>query len=177
MRFRVVTLSVLAGMLAACSGDVPPSMDGVGGEVRPPPPPRRTRGETLYDAEGVPLESDVRVAGLVLPRGLTEVAGAGDARRHVYTSAIPHQKLLRYFGPRLVTMQIEERGAAVTYLEAVPRGVRGGVVKLDVTIQPSSSAQAARVEVYERPPPPLPGVVVSEDEIRRHFDARRNQQE
>lgn len=146
-------------------------MDGVGAPlVNPPPRELHDPMLELYDAEGVPRESDERVAGLVLPRGLTPAAGVHDERLHVYTSEIPPAKLLRYFGPRLVTMNIERRGPAAIYHEATPRGVTGGNVKLDVTIEPSSD-HASRVEIYDRPPPPPEGTVISGEEIRRHFES------
>ncbi|HEY8426933.1 MAG TPA: hypothetical protein VIL20_01105 [Sandaracinaceae bacterium] len=163
-------IAIAACALAACSKEAPPSVDGVGAEL-PAPPPREVRDPRaeLYDENGVPRESDERVAGLPLPRGLTKVEALSDERRHVYTSEMPPSDLLRYFGPRLVTMRIDRRGEAVIYREAVPRGVRGGVVKLDVTIEPTVR-HPTRVEIYERPPPPPEGAVIPEEEIRRHFE-------
>jgi hypothetical protein len=164
-----VGLALTIGFLVACSD--PPSADGVGERVPEEPPRRRIdpRAE-LYDAEGVPRESSERVAGLVLPRGLTAQEALSENRRHIYTSEVPPQKLLRYFGPRLYTMNIEQRGEAVLYREALPRGVQGGAVKLDVTIQPSA-LHASRVEIYERPPPPPAGTVIPEAEIRRQLES------
>lgn len=174
VRLRVAVGLLLSSFAAlgalACGDDAPPSTEGVGREVIEPPP-RAVEDESarLYDAEGVPLASDVVVAGLVLPRGLTKIDALSSTRRHVYRSEIPAARLLRYFGPRLTTMQIDRAGERVTYVEAIPRGVRGGIVKLDVTIQPSS-AEEARVEILERAPPMPEGAVVSEEEIRRHLD-------
>ncbi len=170
----VLAVSVaIALSCLGCSEEAPPSMDGVG-EAVPIPPPREIHDPMaeLYDDEGVPRESDESVAGLVLPRGLTADEAGGGERLHAYTSeVVPPSKLLRYFGPRLVTMNIERRGPAVIYHEAVPRGVQGGVVKLDVTVEPSSG-HAARVEIYERPPPVPDGTVISDEEIRRHFESQ-----
>jgi hypothetical protein len=163
---------VAAAALAGGCSEEPPSVEGVGRRIEAPPPrPARDRGDGLYGADGVPLESDERVAGLVLPRGLEPVEELSEERRHVYRSRVPPERLLRYFGPRLTTVHIQRQGPTVTYAEAVPRGVRGGVVKLDVTIRPSSSAEAV-VEVYERPPPPPDGTRIPADEIRRHLEAR-----
>lgn len=159
----------LAG--SGCGDDPPPSADGVGDLVEPTPRPRRDSSDDLYDADGVPLESDQRVAGLVLPRGLTPIAALEADRRHVYQSEIPPERLLRYFGPRLITVDVERRGEAVIYHDAEPRGVRGGVVKLDVTIEPSSRSPS-RVEIVELPPPPPEGVVIPAEEIRRHLEAQ-----
>lgn len=153
----------------ACAEPAPPSADDVGREVRHPPPRRIDEGEQLYDARGVPLESGERVAGLTLPRGLTAQPALSTERRHVYVSSIPRERLLRYFGPRLTTMNIREDGEVVTYVDAAPREARGGIVKLDVTILPSS-AHGARVEIYERPPEHREAPQVSEETIRRHLD-------
>jgi hypothetical protein len=154
----------------ACSDPVPPSADGVGREVPTPVVERQPRvDDRMYDARGVPLPSDERVAGLTLPRGLTKQPALSSERRHVYHSTVPRAPLLRYFGPRLTTVNIQERGEAVTYVDAVPREARGGIVRLDVSILPSS-AHGARVEIYERPPP-REGVQVSEEAIRRHLDS------
>jgi hypothetical protein len=73
-------------------------------------------------------------------------------------------------------MNVEHRGAAVVYRDAEPRGVRGGVVRLDVTIEPSSQ-HASRVEIYERPPRPPEGTVIPEEELRRHFEALQREAE
>jgi hypothetical protein len=177
-RISLLVLFASAAALAvvACS-EQPPSAEGVGEVVVEAPPPRRLpTGLDLYDEEGVPRESTERVAGLVMPVGLSKVGELSRERRHVYTSQIPPEKLLRYFGPRLTTMDVQRRGSMVSYREAIPRGVQGGVVKLDVTIQPSS-AHPSRVEIYERPPPPPPGVVIPEEEIRRHFEALQKNRE
>lgn len=164
----------LAG--TGCGDDPPPSADGVGDLVAPTPRPSRNSSDDLYDADGVPLESDQRVAGLVLPRGLTLVEALETDRRHVYQSQIPPERLLRFFGPRLITIDIERRGQAVIYRKAQPLGVRGGVVTLDVTIEPSSQSRS-RVEIVELPPPPPEGTVIPAEEIRRHFEAEGRQAE
>jgi hypothetical protein len=159
----------LALLITGCS-EPPPSTEDVGARVVAPPPPRDRRAEDeLYDARGIPRESNVRVAGLTLPRGLTEQQALSSDRLHVFASEVPRDRLLRYFGPRLTTMEIEQRGDMVSYRDAIPREARGGVVHLDVTIHPSSS-HAARVEIYERPPRLEQGTV-SEDDIRRHLES------
>lgn len=163
---------VVCLLLVACSEDPPPSMDGVGERVPAPERPQRERPEPILDGDGIPLPSDVVVAGLTLPRGLTAVEALDSERRHHYTSEVPVNALIRYFGPRLTTVQIDQEGSRTVYRDAVPRGVRGGIVRLDVTIR-TSSAHAARVEIYERPPPLPEGVVITPEEIRRHLEAPR----
>ena len=141
------------------------------------PPPRELTQDSIYDGEGVPRESDEVVAGLTLPLGL-EAIESDDERRHLYRSEVAPDALLRYFGPRLTTVDIQREGEHVTYREATPRDVRGGVVKLDVTIRPSSQRGVrSRLEIYEIPPPPPEGVVISEEEIRRHLDGLNERRE
>ncbi len=109
--------------------------------------------ESLYDANGDVLESTSRVAGLVLPRGVELVLD--EERRHVYESSIPLMKMQRYFGVRLVTGQVDSHpNGAATYVDALPRDVRGGQVRLDVTIEPSSRSRS-RIEIIERRPAPV----------------------
>lgn len=176
-RFAQLLVLVLSlPMPCGCSGEAPPSTDGVGAPVETPRRPERERGEELYDAQGVPLESDERVAGLVLPRGLTKNEPVSTERRHVYSSRVPPGRLLRYFGPRLTTVQIDRRGESVTYRESTVRGARGGEVKLDVSIRPSSAHEAV-VEIVERPPPPPEGMTVPADEIRRHLGGLNERRE
>jgi hypothetical protein len=159
-------------LVVACS-EPPPSLDGVGEVVAVPPPPEPLPAPpSIYDPEGLPRESSERIAGLVLPMGLTKVEALSSERRHAYYSEVPYEKLLRYFGPRLITGNVERTGAAVTYLQATPRGVRGGLVQLDVRVEPTAG-RPAFVEIFERPPPVRPEAMVSEQEVLRHFRERQ----
>lgn len=165
---------VLTLLVLGCSD--PPSTEGVG-QPLPPPPPRERDVDPIYDDQGIPRESDVVIAGLTMPMGLTEIEGLTVGRRHVYSSVVPREPLLRYFGPRLTTLDIRHEGQYVTYAEARPRAARGGVVPLDVTIRPSSAPdEEARVEVYEIPPPMPEGAQVSVEEVERRLEAFRTEQ-
>ena len=164
-----ISLSVVLGFVA-CSEEAPPSVDGVGDTVYEPMGRDLPDEQTMFGPDGVPLESEERMAGLVLPRGLTEIEPLREERVRVYSSKIPPRSLLRYFGPRLTTVQIDRQGDRVTYREAIPRGVRGGAVKIDVSIFPTP-AEASRVEIREVVPPPPAGTVIPEEEIRRHLDS------
>ncbi len=107
--------------------------------------------DELYDAEGNLLASGKKVAGLTLPRGLEP--STKRARSRSYTTKVPLNKVLRFFGPRLQTGTVDRIGQGIIYRQAIPRGVKGGVVKLDVSVLPSSKG-GARVEIVELPPPP-----------------------
>lgn len=161
MRVSIVGLviaSVIASMVAlgasACGGGE--SAPELPEEVAPAPvlplDDDARRREAIYGDDGEVLESTMRVAGLVLPRGVELVLD--EERRHVYQSQVPLTKMQRYFGVRLVTGQVDARpGGGATYVDALPRDVRGGEVRLDVTIEPSSAART-RVEIVERQPAP-----------------------
>ena len=169
---QLTTLSTVIVLAAlACSEEAPLSTRGVGQDL-PPPQPRARPNTSIYDEDGVPRESDTVVAGLTLPLGLEEIVGLQRERRHVYSSEVPPQKLLRYFGPRLNTLSIDHEGERVVYREAIAQRASEAQVRLDVSIEPTPGA-AARVEVFERPPMPPEGTVVSEEEIRAHLDTLR----
>jgi hypothetical protein len=117
--------------------------------------------ESPYGPDGELRESDQVIAGLPLPMGLERTHG--EDRRHVYRTDLPLRALQRYFGPRLLTGQVDRMGRGAVYRGAVPRGVQGGAVKLDVSILPVTSG--TRVEIVEiRPPPESPPTV---EELRR----------
>lgn len=163
-------LVVLALALSGCGGD-PTDTEGEAPEVVAPPPTPSDLGEAapppVVGPDGELLESDQRVLGLVLPRGIELVSEIGT--RHVYRTDQPLSRVLRYFGTRLVTGVVERDGAEATYRNAIPAGVDpASAVHLDVTIGPSSGA-AARIEIVELPAPLLSEP--SEDEVRARVEA------
>ncbi|MEM7447271.1 MAG: hypothetical protein AAF355_03415 [Myxococcota bacterium] len=104
-----------------------------------------------YDDEGALLGGSDVIAGLRMPRGLR--LEAEERRKHRYRTEVPIAKVLQYFGPRLFTGQVEKIGAqGAAYRYAVPRGVRGGQVKLDVVVRAMPDG-GAQIEVVERVPP------------------------
>lgn len=133
-------------------------------------PKKRPSRPPLYDDEGRLLPSEKRVAGLRLPRGL-ELMREVDERR-IYTSRVPVEKLQAYFGPRLTTGRVRSEGGSITYLAAVPRNAKGGVVKLDVRIGNNPShPDASLVDIRERPP--APEKPLTEAEIRMQLEQRQ----
>ncbi|MFK7988807.1 MAG: hypothetical protein AB8I08_22495 [Sandaracinaceae bacterium] len=173
MRQRGTRGWLVVGLLLVGCGDPPVSAEGIGSRIEEPTPPRRVVEPSLYDADGVPQPSDIDVVGLAIPRGLTPV-GHAPPRTHIYDSEVPVGPLLRYFGPRLTTVDVQQLPGRTVYRDAVPRG--GGAVHLDVTIR-NSSAGAARVEIVERLPPAPEGVVIDAEEIRRHFEEQSRNRE
>jgi len=153
-----------------CSGG-PTDTEGEAAEFIAPPPTPEGLGEAppppVVGPDGELLESDERVLGLVLPRGLEEMA-AYDLR-HVYTTDQPLDLVLRYFGTRLVTGVVERSGLEATYRNAIPAGVdAASAVHMDVVIGPTSGA-SARIEIIELPSPIL--AEPSEEEVRARIEA------
>jgi hypothetical protein len=169
---RPLALLASASLLFACGSaerdaegrEAEPIADVVPERVIPPGPP------ALYDAEGNLLESDERISGLVLPVSLEPVLA--EDRRHVYQTAVPLIRVLRYFGPRLVTGRVDpSSGGGATYRDALPRDAVGSSVHVDVAITPSP--RGTRIEIEELlPPPPTPP---TEEEAMQDL-ARRMQQ-
>jgi hypothetical protein len=157
--------------LVACSS----APTDVEGETPTPIAPTPLREEVLPDepppvrgADGELLESDERVLGLVLPRGLEEVSHLGTVR--VYRSDQPMPLVLRYLGTRLITGVVERGvGGRATYRNAIASGIDPATaVRMDVTVSTTSGA-ATRVEIEELLPEPL--AVPTEDEIRARIEA------
>jgi hypothetical protein len=120
-------------------------------EVVVEPAPERG-APSLYDDEGQLLASHERVAGLTLPVGLTP--NTSHDRDHTYLSEVPIAALLRYFGPRLTTGQVEPRpGGGASYRAAVPREVTSGAVRINVTLTLVPRGRVL-IEIEEIPPEP-----------------------
>ena len=128
-------------------------------ELVPGPPPR-----SLFGANGELLPSDEVVAGLALPRGIEDLRH--DGRQHVFYMGVAVARVQGYFGPRLVTGEVERVGDGAVFRRAVPRDARGGVVRMDVSITPVSR-QRTRVEIREIPPAPH---AFDEDATRRQLE-------
>jgi hypothetical protein len=165
---HVVVVLLLLG--AGCSGGATDTEGEAAAPIAPPPAPEDLGEETappVVGPDGELLESDDRVLGLVLPRGLELVSAIGT--RHVYRSDQPLPRVLTYFGTRLVTGVVEREGPEATYRNAIPAGIDpASAVHMDVTIGPSSGA-AARIEIVELPAPLLNEP--SEEEIRERVEA------
>lgn len=152
-RLRLVALALL--VLAGCGSDETSTDESgettevvepvVEVEAPPAPPPDRRPDGSL-------LESDDYVAGLRLPRGLREVAV--DGRHHYYEGTYVAEAYRNYFGPRLMTGNVEQLpGGGARYLEATAREARGAAVVMDVLIAPAAE-NTTLVTIDERPPVP-----------------------
>jgi hypothetical protein len=104
-----------------------------------------------YDVEGRLLPSERYVAGVRMPRG-AELSLESDLR-HVYRIRAPIDKVLAYFGPMMITGNVERRGKGAIYKRASVHGAEVSPTKLDVSILEVGSS-TTRISITELPPPP-----------------------
>lgn len=164
-------VGLVAWALVACSS-APTDVEGETPAVIAPTPDRAAvlpdEPPPVRGPDGELLESDTRVLGLVLPRGLEPVSELGTV--HIYRSDQPMPLVLRYLGTRLVTGVVERgAGGSATYRNAIASGIDATTaVRMDVTVSTTSGA-ATRVEIEELVPEPL--AAPTEDEIRARIEA------
>lgn len=124
----------------------------------------------VTDPEGRLLESDQSVAGLTLPRGLTQTHALEHA--FYYRSHASIEQLQQFFGTRLLTGQVEQGGmGTVTYVEAQPRQLKKKAF-ITVRIGPAPGSRDQR-EVYIVETPMMPVTYPSEAEARAKLDDLR----
>jgi hypothetical protein len=104
-----------------------------------------------FDVEGRLIPSDEYIAGIRLPRGV-ELFRA-DELTHVYRIRAPIDRVLAYFGPMMITGNVERRGKGAIYKRASVRGAEVNPTKVDVSILEVGS-NLVRISVTELPPPP-----------------------
>ena len=152
---RALFVWVLFAVLVGCrsepaardrggSGD--PTRTSEGEATEPPSRPLRT-----FDVEGRLIPSDEYIAGIRLPRGV-ELFRA-DEVTHVYRIRAPIDRVLAYFGPMMITGNVERRGKGAIYKRASVRGAEVNPTKVDVSILEVGS-NLVRISVTELPPPP-----------------------
>ena len=111
-RALVLTASLAVGV--GCGDDDAPA------EVplrEPDPEPEVV--DSVLDPNGALQEGEIEVAWLLLPHGVEEKYSQDN--RHVYELDAPVQVALRYFGPRLITMDVRRPGRGASYRRASPR--------------------------------------------------------
>ena len=157
---RALVPTLIMAAAGACSSDAP------SGPPTIPPEDRSGHAgiaDSIFDANGNLKPSGEELLGLTLPMGL-EPQPSGNPRMHRYWgSEVPVQALMRFFGPRLVTGQVDRIGSGAIYRQAIPRDARGSALKVDVGIH-SSPRGGARLEIREIPPERRP---VSAAEVER----------
>jgi hypothetical protein len=114
-------------------------------------PAKRPPVTRNYDAQGDLLPSDDYVVGIRLPRG-AELFRESDLE-HVYRILAPIDKVLAYFGPMMITGNVQRRGKGAVYKRASVRGAEVNPTKVDVSILEVGNS-LTRISVTELPPPP-----------------------
>ena len=151
---RLLPLLLLTA-LAACTsrpdsrseGDTADSpSEKAGAEAEKSPPIMRN-----YGPQGELLPSDEYVVGIRLPRG-AELFRESELE-HVYRILAPIDKVLAYFGPMMITGNVERRGKGAIYKRASVRGAEVNPTKVNVSILEVGN-RLTRISVTELPPPP-----------------------
>ena len=152
---RVVSVLLFCALAASCSSkrhrvEPPPSVDAaqpVADEREATPktaPPRR-----IFDADGKLYPSDEYAGGIALPVGV-ELFRADELTR-VYRIRAPIDKVLAYFGPRLITGNVKRMGDGAVYKRASVRGAEVNPTKIDVSIL-EIGRDLVRIQIRELPP-------------------------
>jgi len=153
MKTRLNALVILTA-LTACSSrseaPVQPAAASPSEQVENAEKQKR-RPPRIFDVEGRLIPSDDYIAGIRLPRGV-ELFRA-DEVTHVYRMRAPIDKVLAYFGPMMITGNVERRGKGAVYKRASVRGAEVNPTKVDLSILEIGS-NLVRISVTELPPPP-----------------------
>ena len=107
--------------------------------------------ERRYDGQGKLLPSDEYVVGVRMPRG-AELYRREDLT-HIYRLRAPIDKVLAYFGPMMVTGNVQRRGKGAVYKRASIRGAEISPTKVDLSIIDVGNS-VVRIAITELPPPP-----------------------
>lgn len=167
--FKLTLVSVLI-LSAACGRHGPREGDQVVSPRRVSnSEPVADNPNRVFGDDGELLESNLRIASLTLPRGLTPRFTAG--RQHTFETTLPAEQVQRYFGPRLITGNVERIGDGAIYRSASVRGAPASAARVDVAILPLSTHRYS-VSITELAV--VPEHLPTEDAIRA---ALHNQQE
>ena len=167
MQSRYVLLAASTLLVGACGGDEEPPVRGLQVIVDRAPEreePQGPRGDDRFDEEGELLASEQRVAGLILPRGMTEDEGVDGDKR--FFTRVRYEKVLRYMGPRLITGEVDRYGDVVIYRNARARDAVGGEVRMDVRVVPDPTG-GTRLVIRERSAAPPVTDETSEEILER----------
>lgn len=144
----------LLSALAACTSkperEAPTQRDEAAAEQPRPEAAKPPMRERIIDPQGRLIPSDEYVAGIRLPRG-AELFREDDLR-HIYRIRVPIDKVLAYFGPMMITGNVERRSTGAIYKRASVRGAEVSPTKVDVSIL-ELGARMTRIAVTELPPP------------------------
>lgn len=144
-------LTVLAGCTSKPERAAPSQPESAVREEASPEPVEAMKRERLLDPQGRMIPSDEYIAGIRLPRGAELFRE--DELQHIYRIRVPIDKVLAYFGPMMITGNVERRGKGAVYKRASVRGAEVNPTKVTVSIL-ELGTRLTRVAVTELPPPP-----------------------
>lgn len=154
MRSSLLLSLAFVAALAGCTPDPKPGgparVDGPAENAAENNAQKKKALQRSYDAQGRLLPSDEYIVGIRLPRGAELFRE--DVLLHVYRIRAPINKVLAYFGPMMITGNVERRGKGAIYKGASVRGAEVNPTKVDVAILEVGSS-VTRISVREIPPP------------------------
>ena len=147
----LVLLTALAGCTSQPEGRSEGDKADSPSEKAGAEPEKRPAIVRNYGPQGELLPSDEYVVGIRLPRG-AELFRESELE-HVYRILAPIDKVLAYFGPMMITGNVERRGKGAVYKRASVRGAEVNPTKVNVSILEVGN-RLTRISVTELPPPP-----------------------
>ena len=154
---RTTALVLLSALAIGCSSERPNierqrnDAASTQAEAEPAKTSKEPLPPRLFDGDGKLYASDEYAGGVALPVGV-ELFRA-DERTRVYRIRAPIDKVLAYFGPRLITGNVKKVGDGAEYKHASVRGAEVNPTKIDVSILEIGS-NLVRIQIREIPPPP-----------------------
>jgi len=171
---RPLTLALLLALMVGCSSK-PRAVETTRSDAAPhasdEAPDEATKNAQpvrIFDADGKLFASDEYAGGVALPRGV-ELFRADELTR-VYRIRAPIDKVLAYFGPRLITGNVKRVGDGAVYKRASVKGAEVNPTKIDVSILEIGS-NLVRIQIREIPPGPefAPSSTQTKSAARDHW--------
>jgi hypothetical protein len=157
----------VAVALSGCGGNDAGAVEAIPeDEVVPRPTPIPAAREALLDADGKLLPSERVLAGLTLPRGLESEQSGNN--RHLFEAPVPALKLVEYFGPRLLTGQVEPNGTGASFINAIALRPSGTAYHMDVIITERGSHRSSLIIRLTDAPTARPSTPTPEDLAEYH---------
>jgi hypothetical protein len=103
-----------------------------------------------YDKLGNLLPSGAQIDWLELPRG-AERSDVSHGEDYVYEArGIPLDRVLAFFGARLLPSKVERLGEGNLFAQAMPPSGDKNAVRMDVTVVSGSEPGAVRIHIHRR---------------------------
>ena len=106
------------------------------------------------------------MAGLTLPRGLENEQSGNN--RHIFEVPVPAVKLVQYFGPRLLTGQVEPHGTGASFINAIALRPSGTAYHMDVIVTERGSQRSSLIIRLTDAPTARPSAPTADDLAEYH---------